>query len=132
LISTKQDEFEIAVGNNNLSVVETLLKDKRVDPAEFRNYAIGAASEEGYFNMVTLLLNDHRVNPSDDKNYALRSAFNLVIKNKNSEQKNKAEYKNIVEILWNDIRVKKTLKNDFIELYNILMKKNIKNKIEDF
>jgi hypothetical protein len=35
-------------------------------------------------------------------------------------------------LLWNDQRVKNSLKKDDLELYNKLVKEDIKNKIETF
>ncbi len=54
--------------------VELLLKDDRVDPSAYDNYAVKYASERGHRDVVQLLLTDSRVNPSSGDNYAIRQA----------------------------------------------------------
>ena len=56
---------------------------------------------------------------SDDNNYIIRFAYN-------------EGYLDIVNLLWQDQRVKDTLENDDKELYNELIKNDIKDKVEDF
>ena len=51
-----------------------LLKDERVNPTEFDNYALKCAAGNGHTKVVELLLKDNRVDPSAEKNYAIRSA----------------------------------------------------------
>ena len=70
-------------------------------------------------NNVELLLKNEKINPSKDNNYAVQLA---------SEN----GHIDIVNLLWQDQRVKDTLKVDDKELYNELIKNDIKDKIEDF
>ena len=108
-----------AIEENNIEKVKTLLSLKKENPAYNKNYVIGVSAEAGCLDIVKLLLEDSRVDPSDDNNYAIK----LAHKNK---------YTNIVEILWNEKCVKNTLKQDNLELYNNLMRKDIKNKVDEF
>ena len=77
------------------------------------------ASRHGHINIVELLLNDSRVNPSDDENGAIEAASH--------EGRNE-----VIELLWQDKRVKNTLQRDCIDLYNKLMKQEVKNKVNEF
>jgi hypothetical protein len=70
-------------------------------------------------NLIQLLITDFNVNPSICYNGAIRTAYG-----NNSLD--------IIELLWKDKRVKKTLKNDDENLYEILIKQDIKNKISSF
>lgn len=80
------------------------------------NYAIGVASELNNLKTVIFLLKDKRVNPADDYNYAILYTTD----------------NDIISLLWNDERVKKSLKNDGRDLYDELVMEDIKNKVENF
>tara|TARA_Y100000034_G_scaffold99524_1_gene122299 strand:- start:350 stop:610 length:261 start_codon:yes stop_codon:yes gene_type:complete len=75
--------------------------------------------EKNDINNVKLLLNDKRVDPSDRNNWAIRFAF----KNKHFD---------IVNLLWQDQRIKNSLKNHDEELYNQLVKQDTKEKVDKF
>ena len=69
---------------------------------------------------VKLLLNHSEVNPAYKDNWAIICAYY-------------AKHTDIVNLLWQDQRIKDTLKNDDIDLYNELIKKDkIKEKVEVF
>jgi hypothetical protein len=102
-----------------VEIVEILLKDLRVDPSCYDNWSIGSASENGYLDIVKLLLNDSRVNPAADNNWAIRKSF-------------ENKYDEIVNLLWQYDLVQKKLKEEFVGIYNEIIKKNIKNKINAF
>ena len=53
--------------------------------------------------------------------------MNLPIRNAS-----KKGYIDIVKLLFNDKRVKDTLQKNNLELYNELIKQNIKNKVSEF
>jgi hypothetical protein len=108
-----------AVEDNNIEKIKELLTLTDISPAYNDNNPIGTAAESGCLEIVRLLLNDPRVDPSDSSNYAIKLAHH------NSATET-------VELLWSDQRVKDTLKKDKIELYNQLMKEDIKNKISEF
>ena len=149
---TKQDELEDAMRNNNIKKVELLLKNKDVDPSINDNQAIIYASSVGYIilDIIKLLLNDPRVDPSENNNQAIKAAsengYTNVVKlllqhprvdpsSNNNYAINHAAYQghfDVVKLLLKDERVKEKLQEDFIELYNDLIKKDAKNKIEEF
>jgi hypothetical protein len=85
--------------------------------------------EVDYEEMLRIsILNDY----PDILKIALKNTDPSVCKNKityYAYDHNKIE---ILDILWNDERVKKTLHNDYDFLYNRLLKKDIKSKIEKF
>jgi hypothetical protein len=115
----KQYIFHNAVKHNLLDEVELLLEDKDVNPSSNKNFMIRLSSLYGYIDMTKLLLNDKRVNPSDLNNLAIISAFE-----KGTDE--------IVNLLWKHQSVKNTLINDDINLYNILVAKNILKKLGCF
>ena len=117
-----QEEFNNAIEKNNIKKIITLLQDKRVDPADFNQWAIRYCSESGYIEIVDLLLKDKRINPSVQFNYSIFEAINN-------------NHFDIVELLWRDKRVKESLKEDCLTIYNRLINyelKNVKNKIKEF
>lgn len=67
-------EFIRASQNGNITVVNRLLDDRRVDPSADDNYAIAVASQAGHIAVVNRLLDDARVDPSADNNFAIRAA----------------------------------------------------------
>ena len=77
------------------------------------------AIENNDIKNVKLLLNHPKVNPSDKDNWAIRYA-------------SIEGHYDIVNLLWQDQRVKNTLENDNEKLYNKLIKKDIKEKIGFF
>eukprot|EP00516_Mucochytrium_quahogii_P006486 CAMPEP_0203749100 /NCGR_PEP_ID=MMETSP0098-20131031/3783_1 /ASSEMBLY_ACC=CAM_ASM_000208 /TAXON_ID=96639 /ORGANISM=" , Strain NY0313808BC1" /LENGTH=469 /DNA_ID=CAMNT_0050638059 /DNA_START=398 /DNA_END=1803 /DNA_ORIENTATION=+ len=64
--------FVAAHGDKNM--IERLLGDPRIDPAEHNNIALGLAAFAGNTPVVKALLADPRVNAGDDDDYALVSA----------------------------------------------------------
>jgi hypothetical protein len=68
--------------------------------------------------------------------------FKIILKNKNSKPESVGNYyilnavhneqNDFIEALWNDEIVKNTLKNDNLSIYNSLITKDIKNKVQDF
>ena len=118
---TKQEKFEEAIKNNDKDTVSLLLTDKRVDPSHDLNHPIRYSSHHGHIEIIKLLLKDKRVDPSDYNNWAIRGTA--------ASEKLSFE---ILDLLWNDTRVKTTLKNNNLELYNKLVEQDIKNKVSEF
>ena len=77
--------------NGHLPVVERLLLDPRVDPADKNNYAIRLASGNGYLPVVERLLLDPRVRSTDPTGIRDMLSKNreelirLAVKNKHPE-----------------------------------------------
>ena len=114
-----QEKFYKAIKKNDINNVKLLLKNENVNPSKNNNWSIQLASENGHVDIVKLLLKDTRVNPSDSNNWAIQIA---------SEN----GHFDIVNLLWQVQRVKDTLENDNKELYNELIKNDIKENIEEF
>jgi hypothetical protein len=108
-----------AIHKRKLNVFEHLLTHTEVNPSKNNNHSIILASREGLIGFMELLLNDPRVNPSDDKN----AAIHLAYYNKHDD---------CIALLWSDKRVRNTLLNDFPDIYNELIQKDIKEKLADF
>jgi hypothetical protein len=74
----KIDKPEFAIyynfRDNDVSLLDLLLQDPRVDPSMGDNQAILEASRKGHLAVVDRLLQDPRVNPSACGNYAIREA----------------------------------------------------------
>ena len=145
-----QTQFYEAIQINDIQNVKSLLKDKRVDPSYRNNSSIQFASENGHFNIVKLLLKDKRVDPSDNNNWAIKLAsqnghvdiLKLLLKDKRVSPSDNNwiirfasanGHIDIVKLLLKDKRVNPSLKEDYFELYEILIEKDkIQNKIKDF
>lgn len=82
----------------HLEIVELLLLDSRVDPSDRNNGAIRLASARGRYEVVKRLLQDDRVDPTDKDNGAIRYASK------------KRKFISVVELLYQDIRVRSSLK----------------------
>ena len=117
--SLNEDIIE-AAGQGYISIVELLLNEPRINiTAEQINQAICMASFNGFYEIVTSLLSKKNINPAYDKNYSIiYASYN--------------KHNDVVELLWKYKIVKNTLKNDNIELYNKLIKKDIGSKVREF
>ena len=113
---SKQIKFEQTIENNDLVNFKILIKHPDVLYKEA--YPFRTSVELGRFDMVKIFLS-LGLDPSSDRN----SFISLAYIHKRTD---------ILELLWNDKRVKNTLKNDYKKLYNKLIKKDIKNKIIEF
>jgi hypothetical protein len=151
----KQIEFQKAIEDNNVKTVKKLLTQSEVNPSNNVSISIRTAAKFGYIDIVKLLLNDKRADPTTrSKNVIKLNTFEtsvlyqqshiveLLLKDKRvdpSFNSNRCIIMcsddgnlEIVDLLWKDKRVKDTLQNDYKELYDQLIKKDIKNKIELF
>jgi hypothetical protein len=115
----KQQKFNNAAYDRNLLLMQSLLKHPEVDPTINDNQAIRCAALRGHTDVIELLLTDLRVNPSDGDNFAIVEAYNH-------------NFPKTVQLLWSDKRIKDTLNSQKPELYEILKKQDIENKISDF
>jgi ankyrin repeat protein len=109
----------IASKRGNIDIVKLLLKDKRFDLSESEFMAFRYASQYGHIEVIKLLLKQKGIKINTCENYAIVNAFI----NKHTS---------IVNLLWQYEIIKNTLKKDKKELYNNLIKQDIKNKIETF
>ena len=102
-----QDQFDNFNENNDINKLRILLN---VFYVSIKNNNI---------ENINFFLNNSRFNPATNRNNGIRMAADN-------------ELYNIVNLLWQDQRIKDTLENDNKELYNELIKNDIKDKIEDF
>ena len=92
-------QFQQAVIDGNLALVDRLLLDPRVDPSAEDNRALRGASLHGHLSVVDRLLQDPRVDPSAEDNHAIQLA-------------SKNGYIEIVKRLWRDPRVDPSAQNN--------------------
>ncbi len=92
--------------NQNIELVDLLLKHPRVDPSYRKNIAFIYAVDDGNLEIVKRLLEDPRVDPSDRNNKALEFAFNG--KNNRLKEENILKYEEIIKLLASDTRVQET------------------------
>ena len=123
--------FVIALENGLVEVVKLLLINPKINPSFRNNHCISIAAQEGLEEIVEILLIDPRVEPSSKHNQAISIAKHFSNFDKPAKASQKT-YFNIIKLLWKDQRVKNTLKNDNIKLYNELKIEDIKNKINEF
>jgi hypothetical protein len=112
------NQFNKFIENNDIKNVKIILNDFEI-PTSVQNSALIQASIRGHFNVIELLMSNQLVNPAYRSNTALNFAF-------------LGKYYSLVDLLWNDIRVKNTSINHYKDLKNYLIKKEIENKVEDF
>jgi ankyrin repeat protein len=107
-----------------IDMVKFLIKTK-VKSSKHNSLALSLSVDNNQYDMVLFLLKDKKADPSSNNNYPLlRASTNGC--------------NEIIEVLWNDKRIKKNkyikdiLKNDNIDLYEKLIKKDIKFKASNF
>jgi hypothetical protein len=114
--------LNIASTKGYVEIIKLFINDGRIITSS-SNYSLLNSVENGHFDIVEILLKSKNIDPTHNENHAIE----LALKNK--------EY-DIVGLLWNDTRVRKTLSKDFPELNDLLstyqIKKKIKNTIKDF
>ena len=113
------DFIRFSAANNDVDMVEILIKDGRFIPNIHKNFPLTIAAGYGYIDIVKLLLNDPRVDPVGNKNSIILDAYS-------------SKHNEVVDLLWADKRVKDSLKNDVPELYYFLVNNDIKNKVIEF
>jgi hypothetical protein len=147
---TPQENFDVAILKNNIKKVKSLLSCPDVNPSIDDSDCLRTASKEGYIEIVTLLLNDKRADPTSLNHYsvvfsAINGHLDILTLLLSDSRVNPSNYQNMpiiesynfkqyesINILWQNNKVKDSLKNDNLFLYNKLIKSDIKNKINNF
>ena len=111
--------IEIAARRGYIEIVNILLQQKSTNPNINNSEPLILATQYGHFETVKLLLNDPRVDPVGICNIPIKSA------SFNNDEK-------IIQLLWSDERIKNTLENDDLQLYNELIQRNFIKKIQSF
>jgi hypothetical protein len=117
----RQNEFIKSVKKNDLVSFKSLLNDITIDPSVNNNYALRIAAEDGNAEMVELLINDPRVDILE----GIEFSINLIFCHNQ-------QHILVQQLLWNNEKVKDTLKESSPSLYNKFVKFDLKNKIKSF
>jgi hypothetical protein len=118
-MQSKQNELYDAIENQDINLLKKLVIHKRVDLSDGSQYAIRLAAGNGFIEGVKLLLSFDAIKPSYSNNIAIIWA-------------NDNNHTNVVQLLWENPIIKKTLKKDRLNLYNKLTTLDIKNKVNHF
>lgn len=111
--------FNNAVKKSQKDIVKKLMLEKDVDPSAEDNFAILHFIYMNDYEMVDLFLKDKRVNPLERNSIPILLAI-------------EKEYDDIVELLWSNKKVKISLKNNDLKVYNYLKRKHLKNNLNEF
>ena len=108
--------FKKSIEDNNIVNIKLLLKDKEVDPSYDNNWAAIEIHKKAFFSKITT--------------YPMAGNLSFPIETLivNEDCIND----DILLLLWNDKRVKNTLKKDYFNLYNKLIKKDVIKKLVIF
>ena len=116
----KNEEFKNAVYDNNYEKTKNLINEIDIDYFQGEhNFILIDCVSHGFYEIVELLISNHNFDPSDMHNWAIHIAYKDV----------KNDFMNL---LWNDKRVRKTLKEDNLEIYHFMKKIYCQNNILDF
>ncbi|KAJ3317849.1 hypothetical protein HDV06_001092 [Boothiomyces sp. JEL0866] len=101
LTCNRNEPVRVAAKCNHLSIVELLLKDDRVNPADCDNEILQDAASCGRYEIVELVMKDSRVDPSFPNNQPIVNA---------------AQKRNfrVVDLLLNDHRVDPSSHNNYL------------------
>ena len=113
---SKEEQLTTAILNNDYLKLAKLIKDPEINPSMYLSRPIREAASYGFYDCVKVLISDKRVDPSAMCNESIEFAY-------------KNNHMNIVLLLWEDERVKNSLKEDHKEIYNNLI---FSNKIKLF
>jgi hypothetical protein len=115
----KETEISLCIKENNINLFTTLFNDKKHDIKDLNKYLFKAALF-GRLKILKLLLTKSDANPSLSENHAISIAFRF-------------KHEEIISYLWQDERVRKSLKNDNEKLYDVLFQREKTiNKIKRF
>jgi hypothetical protein len=146
----KQQIFKYAINKEYIKIVKFLINDKNIDSTYGNNIALRYTSVISNFEIFKLLFDKQTNLKINDLNYIVLlnsesgniDILKYVVNNSNADLSfnyNQAitiaqmnNNQETVDFLWNDKNVKNTLNNDHLLLYNRLIKKNIKSKINKF
>jgi len=118
--AVKNNEYTLTkILLNAISDHDVLSQNMDITFEEFINYCIITSVENSHFDILYLLIEDPRVDSSYLNNFAINKAY-------------KAKQYNLVNLLWKEKQIKETLVNDNLNLYQKLIPKDIKKKVEAF
>jgi ankyrin repeat protein len=110
---------KLVVELGHTDILKLFLSSTPIILTSNENNLLWLASIKGHYDIVKLLLEDKNVVNEISGSYSIRHAF-------------RANYFNIVEILWELDIMKKFLINEDEELYRILQKRFIRKKVVNF
>ena len=119
LLMNNNQALEQAISHFDTKRCLLLLEIESLDPSYNNNIAIRLSSMYGLTEVVRKLLEDRSVDPSE----ALNSSISIAHDEK---------FYTIVQLLWKNKKVKKTLAKDDEVLYQLLVKQDIENKLRCF
>ena len=108
--------FKTALRRAYIPIIKLILEDERTDPVQDNNFALVISADHNLIDIMELLLKDKRILPEFNDNIAIWVA----------DQKGNND---AIILLWNEQSVKKSLKNDYNELYRKLFVLDVKEKI---
>ena len=111
--------FKYAYKNKYNKLVQLLISDPRIDAGLNDNEALIFCCKNGYNEIVKILLTNKNVDPTAQNNSSIKEA--LFIKNIN-----------IVSLLIQDERVKKSLQQKTPQFYDTIMNSLVQIKTADF
>jgi hypothetical protein len=115
------NNFNLAIIRGHDEVVELLSNHKKINISYLRNHVLRFVINSNAIDLSTVkkLIKNPRIDPSTYNNNVIINAYmNKKI--------------NIVDLLWEDVRVKNTLKYSHAPLYNLLIKDDVKEKVKGF
>lgn len=111
--------FIVATSSGNLDIVKLLLTDHRVKVNCMDDFPVYNAAIKRNNEVLKFLLTLPKVNPTDKDNVIIRSIFDF-------------DFKDTFKILWNDERIKNSVKEYDSSFYQELVNYDIKNKLTEF
>ena len=116
---TCYNHLYVSTINNHHNIVKLLLNYNKTDFFSHSKYIFSNAVLNADVLLVAILLKDKRTNITEDNNLAIDNA---------------SRYKkyDILSLLWECTKIKKTLKKDNPTLYQQLIKKDVNSKIQNF
>jgi hypothetical protein len=113
-------DLEEAITLIDIDKINELLQDENIDELTIYTSAFLKACECQHLEIIKLLMNHPRIDPSIYDNNAIKYFFNHEINN------------DVINILWQDQRVKDKLKNNDLNMYNDINEKIVNEKINGF
>jgi ankyrin repeat protein len=107
-----------AASSGNIELFNIIYKNKKITIKDL-NLAFCEASKHGRIEIIKLLLIDPKINPTYLNNWSIIKAHNNY-------------HLNVLQLLWQDTRVKNTLKKDCKDLYDKITKEELKANIIGF
>ena len=119
--------FSHIVEYNMIDMFNVLFSHKKINIGYSNSFIIRECAHYARFNMIEKLLTDSRINPNVARELPIRVSFRQKTENPQEDK-----YLKTFNLIWGDLRVKKSLEENHKNLYIEISEHVLKHKLNKF